>query len=54
MSFNSYIRDAGPLLIIFMLEIINMLLMQKFQSKRERMMKYEGLIYPGIQWKLEK
>ncbi|XP_071909614.1 uncharacterized protein [Coffea arabica] len=53
-SFNNYILEARELPIIGMLEWIRRRLMQRIQTKRSRMQKFQGEICPNIAEKIDK
>ena len=53
-SFNNYILEARELPIIGMLEWIRRRLMQRIQTKRSGMQKFQGEICPNIAEKIDK
>ncbi|XP_075665940.1 uncharacterized protein LOC142635705 [Castanea sativa] len=53
-SFNAWILEARDKLVLTMMEIIRVMLMQRLQTKRDHMRRYEGRVCPRIYKKLER
>ncbi|XP_030964766.1 uncharacterized protein LOC115986047 [Quercus lobata] len=53
-SFNAWILEARDKPVLTMMEIIRVMLMQRLQTKRDHMRRYEGRVCPRIYKKLER
>ena len=53
-SFNAWILEARDKPMLTMMEIIRVMLMQRLQTKRDHMRRYEGRVCPRIYKKLER
>ncbi|XP_034693874.1 uncharacterized protein LOC117920444 [Vitis riparia] len=53
-SFNAWILEARDKPVLTMMEIIRVTLMQRLQTKRDHMRRYEGRVCPRIYKKLER
>ena len=53
-SFNAWILEARDKPVLTMMEIIKVMLMQRLQTKRDHMRRYEGRVCPRIHKKLER